>query len=126
MTIKDSFLLDDTSIRLLFDSVLITLEVYHDPETGTGATEVRRVDRFDYELTHVLNWCSFKLDTKNKNSTIIEPTVQMTGRSKINQMPFYDWDYVEKFVHNIKEDDRSLTQIEDYFIVFNEFESERT
>ena len=56
MTINESFRLDHTSIRLLFDSILITLEVYHDSQTGLGATEVRRVDRFDYDLTDVLNW----------------------------------------------------------------------
>lgn len=56
MTIKESFRLDHTSIRLLFDSILITLEVYHGSQTGLGTTEVRRVDRFDYDLTDVLNW----------------------------------------------------------------------
>lgn len=50
------FRLDHTSIRLLFDSCLITLEVYHDEKTNKAATEVRRVDRFDYELTDVMNW----------------------------------------------------------------------
>ncbi len=58
-TINQSFLLEHNSIRLLFDSVLITLEVFHDTKTGRGATEVRRVDRFDYELIDVLNWYSF-------------------------------------------------------------------
>ena len=78
MTIKESFRLDHTSVRLLFDSILITLEVYHDSQSGKGATEVRRVDRFDYELTDVFNWD--KDDNFDKQADL--PIVQMIGISK--------------------------------------------
>jgi hypothetical protein len=79
LTIKESFRLDHTSIRLLFDSILITLEIYHDSKSGLGATEVRRVDRFDYELIDVLNWD--KDDNYDKKANL--PIVQMIGVSKV-------------------------------------------
>ena len=122
-TISQSFLLEHNSIRLLFDSVLITLEVFHDTRTGRGGIEVRRVDRFDYELTDVLNWSSF--ENKGEHVDVVKPIVQMIGTSKIDQTPFYDWDYVEKkFRFGINDINVSHTSIVHYLILFNEFESE--
>jgi hypothetical protein len=111
-------LLEHNSIRLLFDSVLITLEVYHDNSTDRGATEVRRVDRFDYELINVLNWHSFE------HYDGLEPIVQIICISKIDHIVYYDWDYVEKFTRKINHDYVSQNAIVHYLILFNEFESE--
>ncbi len=48
----------------------------------------------------------------------------MIGISKIDQKPYYDWDYVEKFTWDIKFEHVSQTSIEHYLIVFNEFDSD--
>ena len=127
LTIKDSFRLDHTSIRLLFDSTLITLDVFHDESTGRSGTEVRRVDRFHFELTDVMNWDNDDLN-ENQPKLLI---VQMVGISKLYQMPVYDWDFVDRFQDLLIKKTQDLNSqykndlppIEHYFLSFDEFKA---
>jgi hypothetical protein len=61
---------------MLFDSCLLTVDIFHDELSGKAAIELRRVDRFDYELTDVMNW-----DTNSEDPLVLH----MVGVSKLTQ-----------------------------------------